>query len=488
MIRAALDLSSVNKIMVHNRFKEIMLFNQTELRNIIKEQQEIVDKQKIESGLTLNLPDTVYNANTGVERVLKTKTNLVALMDYYNLTIGVCCISDELIFSGFPDVGRDSDILQAVTSHLISICNLHGLNDLVVKDQLLTIIDENKINNVKQWFESTAINILPPVNPIHQLAAILCNCPTDEDGRGGAADFAWTKIALEKWLIQCCVGVLNSEQFQPRALDLVLTLCGNQGVGKTRFLRALIPKDLKSYFEEGLTLDTSSNGGGKDSQLLALSSWIVELGELDGTVSRSGAAQLKAFLSQRHDKIRKPYGKSVVKKIRQTSFCASVNHSQFISDETGGRRFLPLFINANITLGNFDVEGLWKYAWQLMKSGKKPYIASSVSPNNTAVENEECLMHAEILSHCQIDHSRGSDDYLRDVIESSFDFSCDSRVFVTTVGVVEHLIENWGSIMPTTFKNYQVLAKAMEDLGINRTRKFGKGRGYELPPMNFNMR
>ena len=75
------------------------------------------------------------------------------------------------------------------------------------------------------------------------------------------------------------------------------------------------------------------------------------------------------------------------------------------------------------------------------------------------------------------------DDHLRDAIEDSFDFSCDTRSFVSTVRVVERLVEKRGKTIHASFNNHRLLSTVMGDLGIKKTMKLGKGRGYQLPPM-----
>ena len=79
------------------------------------------------------------------------------------------------------------------------------------------------------------------------------------------------------------------------------------------------------------------------------------------------------------------------------------------------------------------------------------------------------------------------DNYLREVVEASFDFSCGSRSFISANDASDHLIENGGQILNDSFKDSNVLDSIMEDLNITLAMKFGEGRGYQLPPMKFNM-
>jgi putative DNA primase/helicase len=69
--------------------------------------------------------------------------------------------------------------------------------------------------------------------------------------------------------------------------------------------------------------------------------WIIELFELD-SLSHSEVARIKAFVSRTTDRFRPPYGMRLVESPRQCIFAGTVNHSTYLRDEPGGRRFWPV--------------------------------------------------------------------------------------------------------------------------------------------------
>jgi len=69
--------------------------------------------------------------------------------------------------------------------------------------------------------------------------------------------------------------------------------------------------------------------------------WIIEIAELD-SMSRSEVSKIKSFMSRSTDRFRPPYGKRLIESPRQCVFAGSVNHSNYLRDETGGRRFWPV--------------------------------------------------------------------------------------------------------------------------------------------------
>jgi predicted P-loop ATPase len=124
--------------------------------------------------------------------------------------------------------------------------------------------------------------------------------------------------------------------------DHCLILEGAQGIRKSTALRTLAG----NWFT-----DEVSDLGSKDAAMQVSGVWICELAELDA-MSRLEAGRVKAFLSRSVDRYRPPYGHRVIEVPRQCVFAGSVNHSDYLRDETGGRRFWP------VACGVIDIDGL----------------------------------------------------------------------------------------------------------------------------------
>jgi putative DNA primase/helicase len=102
----------------------------------------------------------------------------------------------------------------------------------------------------------------------------------------------------------------------------------------------------------------------RDSVKQAVSYWICELGEIDVTFTRSGISALKAFLSQFHDVLRLPYGRTTSKFARRTMFMGSVNDFDFLRDRTGNRRYMPIVVRGMLNWNDAEIDQLWAEAWQ----------------------------------------------------------------------------------------------------------------------------
>ncbi len=154
------------------------------------------------------------------------------------------------------------------------------------------------------------------------------------------------------------------------AAEGVLVLQGPQGTGKTRWVKGLLGAN-QHWVSEGVILDPAD----KDSVILATSTFITELGELDATYRKSDIAALKAFLTRDKDIYRSPYAKKSETYPRRTIFAATVNPSQFLADDTGNRRFWVMPIGKCGQLDNDACQQLWAQAVALATQGEQHWLS-----------------------------------------------------------------------------------------------------------------
>lgn len=173
------------------------------------------------------------------------------------------------------------------------------------------------------------------------------------------ADIA--RRCLQAWLVTAAkAAMLPMGTTQGVAAQGVLVLQGKQGKNKTRWLMSLVPEG-SGWAKDGVSLDTRD----RDSKQQATASWIVELGELDGTFRKTDIAHLKAFLTSRVDTYRKAYAKSHENIARRTVFVASVNENRYLVDDTGSRRFWSIAIVSANPAHGIDLKQLWAQAAHL---------------------------------------------------------------------------------------------------------------------------
>jgi hypothetical protein len=178
-------------------------------------------------------------------------------------------------------------------------------------------------------------------------------------------------VQLEKWLIAGghCLA-LGSNRPEGVAVQGVLVLQGKQDMGKTRWFQSLVADP--SWLADGVTLHADQT----DSIIGATSTFLCELGELDGTTRKSDVAMLKSFLTRSTDKYRAAYGRKQEVYPRRTLFGATVNPEEFLVDPTGNRRYWMMPANSVNADHGVDIQQLWAEAMHRAKAGETYWMPS----------------------------------------------------------------------------------------------------------------
>jgi len=201
------------------------------------------------------------------------------------------------------------------------------------------------------------------------------------DGQPRLSEWLTTYLGVEKTEYSAAVGLrwmrsAAARIYQPRAkVDCCLILEGPQGGKKSTALKTLAGE----WFT-----DEIADLGSKDSALQTRGVWVIEIAELD-SMTRAEVSRIKAFMSRTTDRFRPPYGKQAIESPRQCVFTGSVNHSTYLRDETGGRRFWP------VHCGEVDVDALAKDRDQLWAEAIFQYRSGEV----WWLETRELIQEAE---------------------------------------------------------------------------------------------
>jgi predicted P-loop ATPase len=212
-----------------------------------------------------------------------------------------------------------------------------------------------------------------------------------------AKDQAWFNYQLKKALVRTVACALLRIPFNKQCF----TILGKQNDGKTSFIRFLCPPALKNYFKEDLDIQN------KDGRLALVQNFIINFDELS-TFSKYDINRIKTFFTIDKIKERMPYDRTPMSFRRRTSFFASTNKNDFLTDETGNVRWLIMEIDG-VQHDNGGTEGyekkvdinlVWAQAYALLQSGFEFYLTSDdilkSETNNTrfskATYEEELLM------------------------------------------------------------------------------------------------
>lgn len=113
--------------------------------------------------------------------------------------------------------------------------------------------------------------------------------------------------------------------------DYILTLKGQQGLGKSSFWELLSTNE--DWFTDSIG-DITSESAKEQIQ----GKWIIELGEM-AAVGKGDQKRIKQFVTSRADRHRTPYDKYPKDQPRKCIFVATTNDAQPLKDDTGGRRW-----------------------------------------------------------------------------------------------------------------------------------------------------
>lgn len=200
-------------------------------------------------------------------------------------------------------------------------------------------------NPIKKWFESYECKTN---DCIERLFACI---ETD--------NYEIAYLLGRKWLVGIVASVYG--QHSP----LMLCLAGEkQNTGKTEFFRRLLPDPLQKYYAE------SKLDAGKDDDILMTQKMLIMDDEMGGK-SKTDERRLKELLSKQIFSLREPYGKGNVDLQRLAVLCGTSNERRLISDATGNRRLIPIYVMGihQDEYNKINKNDLFSEAYQLYKEG-----------------------------------------------------------------------------------------------------------------------
>ena len=175
--------------------------------------------------------------------------------------------------------------------------------------------------------------------------------------------------------------------------DYMPVLSGKQGIGKSTIISWLALNH--SYYKEVTTIKD------KEGVECIQGGWICEFSELMAFRGNNNNESLKAFITRQIDRCRMSYDRYTSEFPRTCIFIGTTNEVDYLNDETGNRRFLPLTMTLDVgeLYKNKEyiqeyISQCWKEALELYRKGKtyltipKEYLELvSVYQNNAMVED-----------------------------------------------------------------------------------------------------
>ena len=229
--------------------------------------------------------------------------------------------------------------------------------------------------NIQDMYRVIESDYVPVFNPFKAYLNNLCQSVKSVGDRdyirelaqtvrvkGGEQEQMLWHLYLKKWLVGMVASWLSDDVVN----NVILVLIGEQGAYKTTWFNYLLPPPLKQYFYT----KTNANRMSKDDILTLAQYALVCCEELD-TMRPAELNQLKAAVTMPSIDERAAYAHYHEHRKHIASFCGTGNNTQFLSDPTGNRRWLPFEVESIVSPRDhpFHYEGIYSQALALYESG-----------------------------------------------------------------------------------------------------------------------
>ena len=285
---------------------------------------------------------------------LPVEQNISCLLNHYNYSIKYNVIKmDYEVFLN----NKYIDVLENIKSHIENLCIIQDLKmtDKRLLANLTLIGRRNKYNPWEDYLKEAHRYYLK--NPDKEIFKKLAETLKSDD--------EWKNKFIGKFLLQM-IYVGCSKDDDMIASDYILVLKGPQHIGKTTWLKNLLPEKLKhTYFLEGRSLDLNN----KDSIMETVSNIMLEMGEIATTFKKSDQEAMKNFITASRDKFRLPYAAAAITVKRRCCLTATTNDNEYLRDLTGTRRYLTINCIDFDKETKIDIDMLWGYMYSLYLKG-----------------------------------------------------------------------------------------------------------------------
>lgn len=343
-------------------------------------------RTKLEYGVTKNGDQYLLKNERNIELILE---NCIADKLAYNEFLQTEVVKSDLAWRKTKpqDEWKDSDISQL----------LHWFGakwDISGKDKILNafvhVVQKRSFHPIKDYLEGTKWDgelRIPYL--FHNFL--------------GVDDNPFNREIAIRWFVGAIKRI-----YQPGCKhDWGIVLVGEKDIGKSWIIQKIAACD--SFGE--LTDFDAKNGG---EQLRG--KWILEIPELSAK-KKSNNEEMKAFMSRQSDDYRAAYARKTESRPRQCVFIGTTNKFEFITDETGDRRNIPLVCHKNHRkmdisndLNEEFISQLWAEAKVYFVQGKESHLDKQLAEELEIINEIHTLtdpLQDEVLAYVESIHESG---------------------------------------------------------------------------------
>lgn len=295
------------------------------------------------------LPPFKRDKNGKIESIINNVYLAVQRPDICKINIRFDQFRDEIMFT---PVGSDQwqTFTDADYSRLRIGLETGGFKPIgreLIRDIVLLVADENPFDSATEWLSRQKWDGVPRIKTF---LSDYFNAESNEYTEAVSL-YLWTALA----------GRVLKPGIKA---DMVPILVGDQGCGKSTGVAALSPSP--DYFCEISFAEKDDDLARKMRGRL-----VGEIGELRGLHSKE-LETIKAFITRTHENWIPKYREFATQFPRRLVFVGTTNQDEFLSDDTGNRRFLP------VRVSNVDVAGVKCNRDQLWAEAKQIFVDSGI--------------------------------------------------------------------------------------------------------------
>ncbi|WP_297742917.1 VapE domain-containing protein [Nitrosomonas sp.] len=299
-----------------------------------------------------SIPSLVRNDKGVISNSMDNITKGIACREICKIDIAYDTFRDEIVYSIDGGVNwmpfKDADYTRLRIN-----LERYGFKSPAkenIRDAVLLVADNNKFDTAQDWLNQL------PWDGIKRVEMFLSEYIGTEDTpyHRAVSRYLWTAMA----------GRILSPGCKA---DMVLVLAGKQGTRKSSAVAALSPDPM--FFTE-----ISFNEKDDDLSRKIRGRLIAEIAELKGLHSKE-EEHIKAFITKQIEDWIPKYKEFKTIYPRRIVFIGTTNREDFLSDETGNRRWLPVQVNDVIDVDRIieDRLQLWAEAREMFKADGVDY-------------------------------------------------------------------------------------------------------------------
>ena len=313
------------------------------------------------------LPKFTYTKHGEIECTIGNVKKAIERPDLCGWEIKLDCFRDEIMRH---DGKKWAQFTDADYTRLRLRLEKNGFKPVgreLMRDVVGEVADTNRFDSAIEW-----LNAIDPWDGVPRIDTFLCNYMGAENNEyvRAVGAYMWTALAGRVLEPGCQV-------------DMVPILEGKQGVRKTSAVKAIVPhKELfcnVSFTEKDDDLARKMRG-----RLIA------EIGELKGLHSRD-LETIKEFIVRTDENWIPKFKEFGTTFPRRLIFIGTTNQAEFLADETGNRRWLPVHVEwCDVDRIKADRNQLWAEARERFKVAGIAYQDAERLAENV---HEKYMMH-----------------------------------------------------------------------------------------------